>query len=121
MACSIYPNMACSIYPNPVSGAKKDLVDLAWSMGPHLFGDCLEVSGYRSYYLTGSTLHMVDMLELIDDYCGKPGCDIKEYSQICVVRTQFPNFGAFKFFWIEADSDQIFSIISRINKLKVFL
>ena len=111
----------CKFYPNPISSAKEDLSALANSMGPSLFGDCLKVSQHRSYTVTGSSLCMAEMAEYIDDYCRKPGCVLREYSQICVVRTQYPNLGAFKFFWVEADSDQIFSIVSRINKIKVFL
>jgi hypothetical protein len=111
----------CKFYPNPIFQAKEDLAALANSMGPSLFGDCLKPSQYRSYALTGSTLHMTEMPQYIDDYCRKPGCVVREYSQICIIQTQYLNLGAFKFFWVEADSDQIFSIVSRINKIRIFL
>jgi hypothetical protein len=109
-------------YTGTISLANENLQELVKSVGSDLFEECLRIGSIRAYWIIGKELTDTDMPDYIDTYCRKPGCVVRNYSQICIVSIQlFPPDGSMQYFWVEADSDHIFSLVSRINKLKVFL
>lgn len=109
-------------FPGPIFFADEKLQELIKVVGSNLFDECLKIGGIRCHWIIGKELADADMPDYIDIYCLKPGYSLKEFSQICIVSIQlFPPDGSMQYFWVEADSDQIFSIVSRINKLKAFL
>lgn len=110
------------IFPGPVAFADEKLQELVKVVGSDLFEECLKIGGIKAYWVIGQQFTDADIPDVVDVYCRKPGCPIRNYSQICIVSIQlFPPDGSMQYFWVEADSDRIFSLVSRINKLKAFL
>ena len=101
-------------YKGEVTVASQDLRDITRALTWKRFDECMHIMQLRFYRYASGGANLTP-IEQVDELCGIEHSGVKDFSRVCLAP------GIHCQYAIEITNDELFSLFSRINKLKAFL